>query len=104
MSINALNGTGLKEANQKVNEAKQAQTDANKQLTENRKYMQDLQIKKSQLEAKIQKQQAQLADDGQLKKTASEAKQAHDSAVKKLAQLNQQIKLSKKKFKIYRIN
>ena len=41
----------LKEANQKVNEAKQAQTDANKQLTENRKYMQDLQIKKSQLEA-----------------------------------------------------
>ena len=95
-AINALNGTGLKEANQKVNEAKQAQTDANKQLTENRKYMQDLQIKKSQLEAKIQKQQAQLADDGQLKKTASEAKQAHDSAVKKLAQLNQQIQAKQK--------
>lgn len=90
-ATNALNGTGLKEANQKVDDAKKAKRDAESQLTKKNQELSDLNDQKSQIESNIQTQQKSLADDGQLKKTAADARQYYNKAVQKLAQLNQQI-------------
>lgn len=90
-ATNALNGTGLKEANQKVDDAKKAKKDAENQLTKKNQELSDLNDQKSQIESNIKNQQKSLADDGQLKKTAADAQQDYNKAVQKLAQLNQQI-------------